>query len=166
MKDDVIYISVNNWFSGRDYPPTPNFEKWLGNDLQQAFENDEWAKKNELCIYHGVLDMSVNYTISAPRKWVEKNCPELLTDKEYTYTMRISDYSSGSFKWKDEECTKKYSDFVYKPYEGDETPDEDRYGMPFREYCKENFGSEYYETHYWEDDDDWDDEDEEDNVNE
>lgn len=29
--------------------------------------------------------MSCNYTISAPREWVEKNCPELLTDEEYTY---------------------------------------------------------------------------------
>ena len=26
--------------------------------------------------------------------------------------------------------------------------------MPFREYCEENFGSEYYEIGYWDDDED------------
>ena len=31
--------------------------------------------------------------------------------------------------------------------------------MPFREYCEENFGSEYYETNYWNEDES-DDEDE------
>ena len=153
--DKIIYFSVNNWFSGRDFPPTPNFKKWLGNDLQQVFENDEWAKKNKLCIYHGVLDMSFNYTVSAPRAWVEKNCPELLTDEEYEYVM----CTYGEEGKTCETIKKKYSDFVYKPYEGDETPDEDRFGMPFRKYCKENFGSTYYETDYWDDEDD----DEEDN---
>lgn len=42
---DVVYISVNNWFCGRDYPDTPNFRKWLGNDLKQAFNNNDWVKK-------------------------------------------------------------------------------------------------------------------------
>lgn len=153
--DEIIYFSVNNWFSGRDYPPTPNFKKWLGNDLQQTFENDKWAKKNKLCIYHGVLDMSFNYTVSAPRAWVEKNCPELLTDEEYNYVM-CTYHAEGKTC---ETIKKKYSDFVYKPYEGDETPDKDRFGMPFRKYCKENFGSKYYETNYWDNEDD----DEEDN---
>lgn len=162
MKDDIIYFSVNNWFEGRDYPPTKKFKKWLGDDLNQTFENDKWAKKNKLCIYHGVLDMSFNYTVSAPRTWVEKNCPELLTDDEFEYVI----CSYGKDGERRETIKKKYSDFVYKPHEGDETPDEDRFGMPFRKYCKENFGSEYYETNYWEDDDDWDDEDEGDNVNE
>ena len=162
MKDDVIYISINNWFCGENYPPIKKFKKWLRDDLNQKLEDDKWAKRNKLCINHGVLDMSVKYTISAPRKWVEKNCPELLTDDEYTYDIVYYGRDGQTRKT----FTKKYSDFVYKPYEGDETPDEDRYGMPFRKYCKKNFGSEYYETYYWEDDDKWDDEDDEDNVNE
>ena len=96
MNEEIIYFSVNNWFSGRDYPPTKNFKKWLGDDLNQTFRNDEWAKKNKLCIYYGVIDMSQNYTIAAPRSWVEKNCPELLTDKEYTYV--ICSYSKDGEK--------------------------------------------------------------------
>ena len=83
--EEIIYFSVNNWFCGRDYPPTKNFKKWLGDDLNQTFRDDKWAKENKLCIYYGVIDMSQNYTIAAPRSWVEKNCPELLTDDEYTY---------------------------------------------------------------------------------
>ena len=151
---DVIYFSVNNWFCGRDYPDTPNFRKWLGQDLNQYFDNDEWCKENKLCVYAGVIDMSFNYTVSASREWVEKNCPELLTDEEYTYSLQRSDYSNGKHSWKTEEFKVKYSDFVYVPEEGEDTPDCDDFGMPFREYKEENFGSEYYETDYWNEEDD------------
>ena len=60
---------------------------------------------------------------------------------------------------------KKYSDFVYTPEEGEETPDSDWFGMPFREYKEENFGSEYYETDYWDNDDEDEEEEEEDEDN-
>lgn len=164
-KKEVIFISVNNWFSGRDYPPTKNFRKWLGDDLNQTFRNDAWAKENKLCIYYGIIDMSQNYTISAPREWVEKNCPELLTDEEYTYytiTSRPKKKIFGGYEYEEvrEEHKKKYSDFVYAPEDGEDTPYRDRFDMPFREYKEENFGSEYYETDYF-DDIDYDEDEEE-----
>lgn len=155
MKQDVVYFSVNNWFCGRGYPPLDCFRKWFGNDLNQSFRNDSWCKENKLCVYYGDIDMSQNYTVSAPKDWVEKNCPELLTDDEYTYIIRQSKYKkklSGEYEtiWEDVEHKKKYSDFVYIPEIEGDTPDNDRVGdMPFREYCEENFGSEYYETHWW-----------------
>ena len=164
-KKDVVYFSVNNWFCGRDYPPLECFHKWLGDDLNQNFRSDEWCKENKLCVYYGCIDMSSNYTVSASREWVEKNCPELLTDEEYTYITRISKWKRGLFGktkmvWEDIEEKGKYSDFVYVPEDGDDTPDCDRVGdMPFREYCEENFGAEYYETHWWDDDEDYTDED-------
>ncbi|ORX65170.1 hypothetical protein BCR32DRAFT_330420 [Anaeromyces robustus] len=151
--EDITYISVNNWFESRDYPPTENFIKWLSDDTNQTFQNDEWAKENKLCIYYGIIDMSHNYTISASREWVEKNCPELLTDKEYTYELGGNEYKN------------KYSDFVYHPKEGKTEPDCDRFNMPFRKYCEENFGSKYYETNYWDDDDDDDDNEESEKEN-
>lgn len=159
---DVVYFSVNNWFCGRDYPNTPNFRKWLGNDLKQSFMNDEWCKENKLCVYYGLIDMSNNYTISAPRDWVEKNCPELLTDKEYTYETIGTYYDkNGEVITKRTQYTKKYSDFVYVPDDGEELPDNDELGnMPFREYCEENFGAQYYETYWWGDDEDSDEDDE------
>jgi hypothetical protein len=166
-KQDVIYFSVNNWFCGRDYPNTPNFRKWLGDDLNQNFRNDKWCKENKLCVYYGVVDMSQNYTISAPREWVEKNCPELLTDDEYTYITRIGTYMKGKDEpvYEEVEHKKKYSDFVYSQEDVDEG-ECDRVGdMPFREYCEANFGSKYYETYWWGDEDD-EDSDEDDEVNE
>jgi hypothetical protein len=151
---EVVYFSVNNWFCGRDYPDTPNFRKWLGDDLNQNFISDEWCKENKLCVYYGLIDMSHNYTISAPRDWVEKNCPELLTDKEYTYETIGTYYDkNGKEITKRTQYTKKYSDFVYSQEDVDEG-ECDRVGdMPFREYCEENFGSEYYETGWWGDED-------------
>ena len=97
---------------------------------------------------------------------MEKNCPELLTDKEYCYSTIIQKIVDGKWASEEEKHTKKYSDFVYVPEEGNELPDNDRIGnMPFREYCEENFGSEYYETHWWEDDCDDEDEENEDEEN-
>ena len=161
---DVIYISVNNWFCGRDYPPLDCFKKWLGDDLNQTFRNDKWAKENKLCIYYGNIDMSQNYTISAPREWVEKNCPELLTNDEYTYYETIQKAKKklfGGYKYVKErvEHKKKYRSFVW--LFGDDEPDCDYFDMPFREYKEENFGSEYYDTHYWDDDEEYDDDEEE-----
>lgn len=172
-KPDVVYFSVNNWFCGENYPPTENFKKWLGDDLKQNFRNDEWCKENKLCVYWGNVDMSLNYTVSAPKEWVEKNCPELLTEDEFTYytvTMKprkkklfgmFGDHTYGYDRIK-EEHKKKYSDFVYTPEtEEDDTPDDDRIGnMPFRYYCEENFGSAYYQTDYWDDYDEDEGEDE------
>ena len=172
MMNNVIYFSVNNWFCGRDYPDTPNFRKWLGDDLNQSFRNDKWCKENKLCVYYGCVDMSQNYTVSAPREWVEKNCPELLTDDEYVYyiiTHRPKKKKLfGGYVYEDvkEEHRKKYSDFVYSQEDVDEG-ECDRVGdMPFREYCEKNFGSEYYETYWWGDDEDDEDSDEDDEVDE
>ena len=152
--EEIIYFSVNNWFCGRDYPDTENFKKWLGDDLNQTFRDEKWAKENKLCIYYGLVDMSWNYTVAAPKSWVEKNCPELLSDEEYTYTTRIGVprkrfwfFGKSRWVWQDKIERKKYSDFVYSPEEAEEG---DRVGyMPFPEYREENFGSEYYETDYW-----------------
>ena len=154
--EEIIYFSVNNWFCGRDYPDTENFKKWLSDDLNQTFRDEKWAKENKLCIYYGLVDMSWNYTVAAPKSWVEKNCPELLSDEEYTYTTRIGVprkrfwfFGKSRWVWQDKIERKKYSDFVYSPEEAEEG---DRVGyMPFPEYREENFGSKYYETDYWKD---------------
>ncbi len=151
MNEDIIYFSVNNWFCGKDYPPTENFKKWLGNDLKQAFRSDEWAKENKLCIYCGVIDMSMNYTIAAPREWVEKNCPELLTDYEFTYRTCIHSKDGDKVI----EHKKKYSDFVDKPDENGDV--EDRFGWPYLEYKPENFG-----VHWYHDPDEYEEEEDDD----
>ena len=147
MNEEIIYISVNNWFYGRDYPKLECFRKWLGDDLNQTFRNDSWAKENKLCINYGVIDMSWNYCISAPREWVERECPKLLGDEEYTYAL----VSVGKDGEKRTEYTKKYSDFVFHP-DGDGDV-EDKFGWSFPEYKEENFGCHYYQdpNEYWDD---------------
>ena len=140
--EEIIYFSVNNWFCGRDYPPTENFKKWLGDDLNQTFSDDKWAKENKLCIYFGVIDMSHNYTVAAPRSWVEKNCPELLTDDEYTYVT----CTYGKDGEKRQEHKAKYSDFVDHPDESGEVTA--RFDWPYPEYKEENFGCHWYVEPY------------------
>lgn len=161
MNGNVIYFSVNNWFCGEDYPPTENFKKWLGSDLNQTFRNDEWTKENKLCIYCGLIDMSMNYTIAAPRKWVEENCPELLTDDEFTYITVISKGNEkGEWVQEKQEHKKKYSDFVDKPDEYGDVIDH-RFGWPYLEYKPENFGVHWYHDSSWDEEYEDDDEEEE-----
>ena len=82
--------------------------------------------------------MSVNWCVAAPKEWVEKNLPELLTNDFYTYTL-IQHYQGED---KEITYTRKYSDFVYTPNEDE--PFACRYGMPFMEYSEENIG-----VHWW-----------------
>jgi hypothetical protein len=82
--------------------------------------------------------MSQNYTIAAPRSWVEENCPELLTDEEYTYITCMY----GKDGEERIEHKKKYSDFVDHPDSCGEVYD--KFGWPYPEYKEENFGSNYY----------------------
>lgn len=80
MDEEIIYFEVNNWSPGSTYPAVEPFITWLGNDLKQTLRNDEWAKENKLVIGFTVVDMSFNYTVAAPRSWVEKNCPIILEE--------------------------------------------------------------------------------------
>ena len=83
--------------------------------------------------------MSMNYIIAAPRKWVEENCPELLTDNEFTYRTCIHSKDGDKVI----ENIKKYSDFVDKPDEYGDVEDH-RFGWPYIEYKPENFGVHWY----------------------
>ena len=157
MEQEIVYFEINNWFCGRDYPDDEIFHKWI-NDYQ--FRDDEWCKENKLCVMCGAIDMSLNYCVAAPKSWVEKNCPKLLTDEEYVYKI-------VPIRWDNEgneirgikEHTKKYSDFICHP-----DIDGDVYGhisnWQFPEYCEENFGVSWKNS-WWKDSDE-DDEDEDD----
>ena len=95
--------------------------------------------------------MSMNYTIAAPREWVEKYCPELLTDDEFTYKTGIHSKDAEKII----EHKKKYSDFVDKPDKYGDVEDH-RFGWPYLEYKPENFG-----VHWYRDPDEYEDEDDE-----
>ena len=85
--EEIVYFEINNWFAGRDYPNDEIFYKWI-KDCQ--FRDNEWCKQNKLCVMCGAIDMSMNYCVAAPKSWVEKNCPKLLTDEEYEYKIITS----------------------------------------------------------------------------
>jgi len=110
----IIYFSVNDWGPGNFYPDTDNFRKWLVEEPENYFGNDNWVKENKLCIVVDMIDMSCNYTVSAPIQWVKENCLEILG-----------------------------SDFQYFPDEGKEYPEQDHLFTPFLEYLEENIGLHY-----------------------
>lgn len=87
--NEIIYFELNNWFAGRDYPNDEPFLSWMCSDLHIKFRDEEWVKENKLCVVMDFVDMSQNFCITATKKWVEENCPKLLT--EYTEFLRTPD---------------------------------------------------------------------------
>ena len=134
--NDVVYFELNNWFSGRDYPKDGILAQYVES---HQFSNDYWCKENKLCVLSGNVDMSTNWCISATYEWVVANCPELLSDKKYKYSI-ISYY-----KWEEttNEYEKAYSDFVR--HEDEYGDVEGQFGWTFLQYDPENFGVTYHE---------------------
>ena len=133
--DEIVYFELNNWFCGRDYPPDGNLKTWVESS---QFNNDTWCKENKICVRSGIIDMSENWCITATKDWVEKWCPELLTDKSYTYIVCM--YSCGEHTKKEEQGY--YAQFLrHRDEEGEVYG---TFGWPFLEYEEGNFGSTYY----------------------
>ena len=76
--EDIIKVSLNNWSMGTDYPE--DFEMELEPGLSPFLEK-EFCEENKLCVVVGTMDMSVNYTITAPAEWVKKYIPSVLGTK-------------------------------------------------------------------------------------
>ena len=112
---DIVYFELNNWFSGRDYPNAEPFLSWMRDDLNQKFRDEEWIKENKLVVVESLVDMSMNFCITATKEWVEENCHELLST---------------------------YENFVRKPEDGEDVP-YGRFECPFLEYNEENIGYHY-----------------------
>ena len=112
---EVIYFELNNWACGRDYPDAEPFVSWMSNEFKQNFRNEDWIKENKLVVVESLVDMSMNYCVTSTKKWVEENCPELLSI---------------------------YKKFIRQADEDDEVP-YGRFGCPFLEYEENNIGYHY-----------------------
>lgn len=124
---DIFYFEVNNWIQGRDYPDEEPFLSWIGNDLKQHFKDDEWCRKNKLCVVFELIDMSLNFKVTATKEWIEKNCPCLFDNenKQFICEIDTNDY--------DEDDLEYYEEF--------------RYGLgPFLKWTERNFGVHEYDS--------------------
>lgn len=119
--EDIIYFELNNWRCGRDYPDAEPFISWMGNDFKLQFRNEKWLKEQKLCVAAFFVDMSQNFCITAPKSWVEENCPELLT--KYTQFIVTPD--------EDEEVISKFG-YYFLPYK------ECNYGLTWLDLDDEN----------------------------
>ena len=127
-KDEIIYFHLNNWYAGENYPNAEPFLTWIRGDGLSLLNTDKFAKENKICVVVYPVDMSISYNITAPKKWVEENCPELLTK----YKKFIVEENEDGFR--------------YGPYTENE----------FLEYTEENIGLHQQDPHggvFGEDDD-------------
>ena len=139
--EEVVYFELNNWFRGRDYPIDGKLAEWTE---YNQFADNIWCKSNRLCVVGEVIDMSYNWCISAPKKWVIENCPEILSDRMYSYDMWAMTASGN----KREVHAKRYADFIRKPDKMCRVFS--RFGGRFLDYDENNFGSHWREVDEWE----------------
>lgn len=99
-QSDVICFELNNWSRGEDYPDAEPYISWMSNDFQIQFRDKQWIKENKLVVVESIVDMSLNFCISAKKGWVEKNCSSLLEKfKEFQrFPDEDSDRVFGSFE--------------------------------------------------------------------
>ena len=95
--EEIVYFELNNWFTGKDYPPCEPIASWVH---EYRFNKDEWCKENKLCVLAGNIDMSQNWCITAPIGWVKENFPQLLSEERYTYTVTTYRESSREAKYR------------------------------------------------------------------
>lgn len=120
---DIVYFELNNWTQGEDYPDEEPFITWLEDDLNIKFQDEEWVKENRLCVVETIIDMSVNFCITATKEWVLNNCPVLLEEK---YKKFIRYPGCWEYDFRDKEGK------VYG-----------RFSTEFLEYNEENIGITY-----------------------
>ena len=136
---DIVYFELNNWFAGRDYPDAEPFNTWCGDDMNLYFNNEDFVKENKLCVVQQIIDISVNWCITAPKSFVEKHCPKLLSDETYKTSFVI--WGKDGKKEYEEECS--YKQFLRFPDEDGVV--EGRFGAEFLPWSEENIGIKYLE---------------------
>lgn len=111
----IVYFEFNDW-APEYHPPVEPYISWICSSSEKKyyinFRDEQWIKENNLVIVESLVDMSLNYCVTARREWVEEHCPDLLTT---------------------------YSEFLRTPEDDEDTPT-GQWGCPFLEWTEENIG--------------------------
>lgn len=113
-KQDIIKFSVNHW-STSFHPAEEPFTTWMSDyHYDEYLLNEEYVKKHKLVVVFADIDMSWSFCVTAPREFVEKECPCLLYNE-------------------------KNKEFLFDPDE-----EEGLVCCKFKDYTEENIGIWYY----------------------
>lgn len=93
--EEIVKFSVNNWTPGIDYPE--DFPFCLEGDAS-PFAHNDWCIQNKLCVVLSFVDMSFNWCITAPKTWVEVNCPCILGSNFQYYDYAEHDRFNKPFR--------------------------------------------------------------------
>ena len=92
MNEEIYYINLNEW----DYNGHPNsdpFHDWMDDTkLDTYLRNEQFAKDNKICVRWFIIDMSVQFCITAPKSFVDKLCPCLWEEENKKFIKPASDF--------------------------------------------------------------------------
>ena len=153
---DIVCFEFNDWDPGEGYPDMPPFSSWMEMSCSPLklpiFHDDDWVKENKLCIIETAVDMSISYLVTAPRKWVEDNCPYLLTEEgedwiiKYPYPYLNDEAIERSISMKSDIFTEDEIESIkgkeYEPHDLVGAPS----GLHFLDYTEKNIGLWWYDS--------------------
>ena len=119
MEQEVVYFELNHW-SEQYHPPVEPFVSWMSDYYETPEEEakswiqapeimDKWYKDNKLCVVTSIIDMSVNFCVTALKSWVDENCPEIYNYPQFLRQPDEYGDVEGQFgghfvKWSEENC--------------------------------------------------------------
>ena len=100
-----IYFELNHW-STEQYPAEEPFLSWMSDCYETAEEEekswirepeifDKYCKDNGLIVGLAIIDMSLNFCVTATDEWVQENCPTLLDERNRKFLRELDE--DGSF---------------------------------------------------------------------
>ena len=132
----MLFFELNNWACGEDYPNDEPFLEWFADDLKIKFMDEQWVIENGLIVIVSIIDMSINFCVTAPDEWVEHNCPSLLENPANHKFLR------EPFQYEEDPS---YGRFGCPFYSLDEKPA----GIYFASEKEDNEGYLYYSVERW-----------------
>ena len=98
INDSIIHFELNDWIIDESYPDCEPINTWIDDN---KFCNKTWVNENKLVVTAGVIDMSINWLISAPKSWVERKCPILLSTTCSKFLRKPDKFGKvmGNFGW-------------------------------------------------------------------
>ena len=82
---ELIKFWVNDWAPENDFPDEEPFSTWMQEEVfcDAVLDGtaDKYCKANKICAVYDLIDQSVEFSVVAPREWVETVCPCIIGTK-------------------------------------------------------------------------------------
>ena len=98
--EEIYFIELNHWSAGDGYPAEEPFFTWMSDsNLDTYFRNEEFVMNNKICVRWFIIDMSIDFLITAPKSFIDKFCPELWKSENKKFIQSAKKLTELPYSW-------------------------------------------------------------------